>query len=70
MGYHNNEETTRKAIRDACRFINEKTRLEHALDATLLHLGVPKPKRLGVIQDVKGCDFRSLDELLKALNYD
>jgi hypothetical protein len=64
MGYHNNEETTKKAIRDANRFINDRARLEHALRQTLIALGISDSGALtDIIIDVKSANFERLYEV-------
>jgi hypothetical protein len=69
MGYHNNEETTKKAIRDANRFINDRARLEHALRQALVALGVSDSGTLtDIISDVKSANFESLDRAAKEPN--
>lgn len=65
MGYHANEETTKKAVADACRFINDRARLEFALQTTLATLGVCEQQRSKVVTDIKAADFRSLHKLLR-----
>lgn len=64
MGYHNNEETTKKAIRDANRFINDRARLEHALRQTLVALGINDSGTLtDLINEVKSANFERLNEV-------
>jgi hypothetical protein len=68
MGYHNNEETTIKAIRDANRFINDRARLEHALRQTLVALGVNDSSTLtGIIHEVKLANFERLNRVAQEL---
>lgn len=64
MGYHSNEETTKRAVSDACRFINDRARLELALRTALTSLGAPEQQRDAIVADVRAADFRSLHELL------
>jgi SOS response regulatory protein OraA/RecX len=61
MGYHNNEETTKNAIRDACRFINDRSRLEHGLRIALDHVGMSEHKISIIINDIKSSNFDSLN---------
>jgi hypothetical protein len=65
MGYHNNEETTKKAIRDANRFINDRARLEHALRQTLIALGITDSGTLtDIVSEVKSADFKRLNGIV------
>jgi SOS response regulatory protein OraA/RecX len=61
MGYHSNEETTKKAINDAQRFINDRARLEHALRIALKKLSVSDCDQEKIISDVRSCNFDSIN---------
>jgi hypothetical protein len=69
MGYHNNEETTKKAIRDANRFINDRSRLEHALRLALKGLGIADsgPQET-IISEVKSANFDSIYRVAQEQN--
>lgn len=65
MGYHDNERTTRKAVADACRFINDRERLGFALRLTLSTAGIQGVQQDRIINDVRACQFDSLRKALK-----
>jgi len=64
MGYHANEETTKKAVKDAYRFINDRERFKHALRECLSARGIPERQRDEIIKNVRECDFNSLHRAL------
>ena len=66
MGYHRNEETTKRAVKDAARFANDRARLEHALRFTLFHLGrIGDSEQLDeIVADVRKADFSSLEKFV------
>lgn len=52
----------RKTNEKVCRFLNHRTRLEHALDITLKKLGLSATKRKIIIKEVKeNHDFSFID---------
>jgi SOS response regulatory protein OraA/RecX len=65
MGYHSNEETTKIAIKDACRFINDRSRIEHGLRLALDHIGISKQNQDSIINDIRSSNFDSLNKALK-----
>lgn len=66
MGYHSNEATTKKAVNDAQRFINDRARLEQALRLTLDHVGIGSQERDAIVEDVKRNRFVTLAAALHA----
>ena len=60
MGYHDNEATTKKAVKYACQFINDRERYRYALSQALGALGQSKVNQEKIIEDVRKCDFTSL----------
>ncbi len=68
MGYHNNEATTKKCIKDAQLFINDRARLEHALRLTLNSIGISQSTQSEMIERAKLCDFTRLEEYLKTID--
>jgi len=64
MGYHNNEDTTKKAIKDCQKFINDRTRLEYALEYILNNF-CNEEQTNKIITDIKKAKFNSLRTLIR-----
>jgi hypothetical protein len=60
MGYHNNEETTKKAVNDAQRFINDRERLRFLSASLLGYLGFSKKTTDRIIESARNADFEEI----------
>jgi SOS response regulatory protein OraA/RecX len=68
MGYHSNELTTKKAVNDAQRFINDRSRLEHGLRIALKKLGASDLEQDKIVSDIKASHFDSITAIKGIIN--
>lgn len=64
MGYHQNEETTKQAIKDSQRFLNDRARYKHALEMCLESMGIDQEDRTAIIENCRNADFDLLEAYL------
>ena len=64
MGYHQNEETTKQAVQDAQRFINDRERYKYLAQILLDHLGHGDADIIGIIRDASEAKFDRIEQLL------
>lgn len=64
MGYHNNEETTKKAVKDAQRFINDRERLRFLSESLLGYLGFSKKTTNSIIESARMANFDEIERII------
>lgn len=67
MGYHSNEETTKKAVKDCQRFINDRERLGFLTLSLLGYIGFSKESAERVIQSARQADFSEIESCIGGL---
>lgn len=60
MGYHNNEETTQKAVKDAQKFINDRERIRYLAECLLGYIGYSHEAADRIIESARACDFTEI----------
>lgn len=64
MGYHSNEESTKKAISDAQRFINDRERYKYLAQLLMDHMGLPDADIVQLLFDARNNKFDKVREFL------
>jgi hypothetical protein len=64
MGYHNNEETTKKCINDACRFINDRERYKYLAQLLMDHMKLSDADIVGLLLKARAADFDGIRNFL------
>lgn len=64
MGYHNNEETTKKAISDASRFINDRERYKYLAQLLMDHIGLNDADMVGLLIKARNAEFDKVRDFL------
>ena len=62
MGYHDAVGENKKLVKDCCKFINQKERLEHALRLALKRANIPEWTHDSIVESAKNCDFAALEQ--------
>ncbi|MCP5175918.1 MAG: hypothetical protein H6996_12565, partial [Moraxellaceae bacterium] len=60
MGYHDNEETTKKAVEDAVRFINDRERYKYLCQILMDHFGFGDYKITDMLMKARNCQFEDI----------
>ena len=64
MGYHNNEETTKQCVKDACRFINDRERYKYLAQLLMDHIGLGDADMVGLLINTRNADFDAVRDFL------
>mgnify|MGYP003453081360 CR=1 FL=1 len=64
MGYHNNEETTKKAMSDANRFINDRERYKYLAQLLMDHIGLNDADMVGLLTKARNAEFDKVRDFL------
>ena len=64
MGYHNNEETTKKAISDASRFINDRERYKYLAQLLMDHIGLNDADMVKLLIKARNAEFDKVRDFL------
>lgn len=60
MGYHDNEKTTKKAVEDAVRFINDRERYKYLCQILMDHFGFGDYKITDMLMKARNCQFEDI----------
>jgi len=64
MGYHNNEDTTKKAVSDACKFINDRERYKYLAQLLMDSVGFSDADMVQLLMWARRAEFDKVRNFL------